>query len=720
MAIPTKIEVFLTLNGIQTEITDQVAVSEGVSIEDRGRSSSLEDISPSILTFTLDNHDGTYTPGNPLSPWYPYFQEDAPVRVLVTLNGLPQTRFEGFITSISPTFTGGVSTLNRVVVTAADNLSRLARMSYGSFWSEELQLRGRDLLYSMDIWEFDSDPGATEYENIGLVLGETPGEGLYQAKITGLGNGGFTEQLEAEDTQFRSVLKLSSPATGLGPVVELKLQPRFTNSTQEIRLPFKLEAGYVPAPGDSLTLVQYWDTSGNDKVLLSVRVINLGGRPALGVYDGSGVQRSTFNLYREYGWNYLTSFQANTPEGTYFTVNEYEGGSGTAGVSALTADTIYVGGNGNPSSPGKTGRCVPNLYLGGVCVAQTGNLFRAYNAIDLGKNSNTGSVVLDYLTSFADTPVVFNGGDTRRLWFDKIVDDTALNKIQKYIGSIGGYFWVSPSGVSQVRFPGAVRLTSVAATLMLGEDDDASDPLVLVREVDGSPTRVKVNSPFGSVTVTDPGPRREATLESVCIDRTAAQALAYSVMRRSRAMRVARVSVDLATAQNSAITAAFWALKPTDRIRVKGFNAKILGYTEADYFVQGWSEYYTPFSAVFALFTEPANDPPTGEFDNTEYGRIGGVEMTVTGGTALSGNGLGVGTVTVTTDIGGDPLTVDPANYPLDLDWSGERVTVSTPPASAVSPQSVTLTARGVVPSVPRAHQNNDLIDVWTPAHFVL
>jgi len=716
VAIPTKIEVFLVLDGTSVDVTGQVAFSEGVTIEDRGRASSLEGISPSILTFTLDNHDGNFTPGNPLSLWYPHFAEDVPVSVVVTINGVTSTRFEGFITSISPAFVGGVSSLSQVVVRAADGLSRLARISFDSFWAEEIRFLGTVYSHTLDLWEFSGDSGATEYDNTGLIAG-VRGLELTPAVVTGLAAGGAVETSASEDSQFRNVLTLRPPSTGAGPVVELKLRPKPSSTVREVRLPFKLEDGYVPAVGESVTLLQYWDTSGTDRVLLSVRVINSGGAPALAVYDAAGVLQDSAPLKRSSGWNYLTSFQYGPPDSTYFLLGADDFGFGADGLSALSADTVYIGGNGNPSAPGKTSKCVPGLSIGGVCFAQEDTLTRNYNTIDLASNNNTGGTTMDYLCGFAGVDAVFIGGDARRLWFDKICEETALDKMQKYMGSIGGYFWSSPPGEYQALFPGAVRTLTLAASVALGEDDDATDPVVLTSEIDGSPTRVTVTAPFGSVTATDPGPRRDATIDAVCIDRTAALALAYHTMRRSKALRVARLTVDLVTARTAALTQQLFNLRPTDRLRVSGFNSKILGVTYAEYYVQGWSERYTPFSAVFTLFTEPADDPPTGVLDDVTYGRIGSDGCTVTGGTALGG--VNPGTIVISSPPG-NALTVNPSDYPLDLSWAGERITLAAPPASAVSPQTVTITARGVAPSVARVHSPGETIDVWYPAHFTL
>ncbi|MBE4790922.1 LamG-like jellyroll fold domain-containing protein [Streptomyces caniscabiei] len=64
-----------------TDITTRVDVNEqGVSIT-RGASDELSDTQPGTATLRLDNQDGALTPGNSLSPYYPYVRKLAPIRI---------------------------------------------------------------------------------------------------------------------------------------------------------------------------------------------------------------------------------------------------------------------------------------------------------------------------------------------------------------------------------------------------------------------------------------------------------------------------------------------------------------------------------------------------------------------------------------------------------------------------------------------------------------
>jgi hypothetical protein len=143
----------------------------------------------------------------------------------------------------------------------------------------------------------------------------------------------------------------------------------------------------------------------------------------------------------------------------------------------------------------------------------------------------------------------------------------------------------------------------------------------------------------------------------------------------------------------------------------------MLGYTYSDHFIQGWSEQYISTSSAWSLDIAAADAPPEGEFDSASYGRWSADgTMSVTGGTALGTTATG--TIIVTANPGTPTFTTAAGDWPMDLDWNGERVTVTAAPAGSTSPQTLTITARGVAPSVARAHVAGEQIDVWTAATF--
>jgi hypothetical protein len=126
------------------------------------------------------------------------------------------------------------------------------------------------------------------------------------------------------------------------------------------------------------------------------------------------------------------------------------------------------------------------------------------------------------------------------------------------------------------------------------------------------------------------------------------------------------------------------------------------------------------------LSTVPADDPVEGTWETDLRGRWSATpgSMTVTGGTALAGTGTGTLVVTIAGTAAENPaFSTVAGDYPMTIDWNGELVTVTSAPAAASgSPrtQTLTVTARGVAPSLARLHASGETIDValgatWAP-----
>ncbi len=160
------------------------------------------------------------------------------------------------------------------------------------------------------------------------------------------------------------------------------------------------------------------------------------------------------------------------------------------------------------------------------------------------------------------------------------------------------------------------------------------------------------------------------------------------------------------------------ALTQSDRIRVTGLPPEYLGLTYQDVYASGWTETYTGEydRAIFVFDTDMADDPPEAILDNAEYGRVGIGDglATITGGTCVGITGTGTVIITSTSE-----LTTVAGEYSLDLDWLGERITVSVP-GGAVSPQTCTVTARGVAPTVARVHAAGHAVEIWHAARAAL
>jgi hypothetical protein len=141
-----------------------------------------------------------------------------------------------------------------------------------------------------------------------------------------------------------------------------------------------------------------------------------------------------------------------------------------------------------------------------------------------------------------------------------------------------------------------------------------------------------------------------------------------------------------------------------------------LGVSYVDVYASGWTETYIGElrQAQFVFDSDPADDPPEMRWDSAEYGRwaMGDGAATVTGGTCVGTTATGTVIITSTS-----PLTTTVGSYPMDLDWLGERITISGV-GGATSPQTATVTARGVAPTVARVHPTGHAVDIWHAARW--
>ena len=329
------------------------------------------------------------------------------------------------------------------------------------------------------------------------------------------------------------------------------------------------------------------------------------------------------------------------------------------------------------------------------------------------------------LATYGGMTVTTTGSENRIVGLDEAgAVGEGLARVARTVGGVLDVDYESTNGEKAFRYfdSDVVRLSTVALTIDAEADLDGGNSIPFARGTEGSPTRVSVTWPGGTVTVVgdESYQRTEASLGSVAANKSDAQILAEAVLAQPRALRLMSASIDLVSSSNDLYANAF-ALDVGDRLRVTGLPSALLGVSYVDAYVQGWTEEYDTDSVVWQLDTSPADVPTEGMFDasiDPGLGRFSaGGAFTVTGGTALGTTGTG--TIVITTSTSGLFFTTVSGCYPIDLDWNGERVTVTAAPsAGAGTTQTLTLTARGVAPSVARVHASGETIDVWHSAGF--
>lgn len=162
-----------------------------------------------------------------------------------------------------------------------------------------------------------------------------------------------------------------------------------------------------------------------------------------------------------------------------------------------------------------------------------------------------------------------------------------------------------------------------------------------------------------------------------------------------------------------------WALRLGGRVRYNTVPTQHFGVSYMDGYVEGWKEEIAVDGYVVTFDLSAADAPPEAKWTDSTYGRFcwGDGVATVTGGTAVGSTGNG--TLIITTS-SGPTLSTSAGDYPLQLDWNGECVTITSAPASSTSPQTVTITARGQNGTVARSHSTGEAVDIWLGARFAL
>ncbi|MEV0227976.1 hypothetical protein [Nonomuraea sp. NPDC050786] len=189
------VEVDFAGNGTWTNITPYVRVEQTVRIT-RGRGDEQTEIRPGIMSLTLNNTDGRFTPGNAASPYYPNVKKGRPIRCRVVHAGGESTRFFGHVNEWPVTWEGG-GAISLSQVTATDPLKRLGRTAtMRSLLEEEMLAVGPDAYYTL------GEPAGATSAGDTSGNGDTPlrqfiyGTGAGQVKF-GQGTGPGTDELPA-------------------------------------------------------------------------------------------------------------------------------------------------------------------------------------------------------------------------------------------------------------------------------------------------------------------------------------------------------------------------------------------------------------------------------------------------------------------------------------------------------------------------------------------
>lgn len=700
--------------GVWTDVSSSV---KGDSIAIRvGRQDAASDSQPGTLALDLDNIDGTFTPDNPLSAYYPNFIEGKRIRVSATGSGAgtygtgpfgtgtymgTSVRFMGRISSLVPDFpTSPGQCVTHLA--AIDSLGDLQRIT----------LRPMDFNNTSSIYVYPLDDTSAR-QNAAEIWGRLPELTVRNVSATGGVDFAADSSLDVDGTSYVTL----RAGKGLWHASPAFPAPGSTYSPTLF--------GYVkPTDGSYGELMSF--SKGRRSSATDYMTVSFGasGLTAFLIVGGSIVATVGPVAVVPSEWLAITLALYDVRFGPNFsfrmTVSSEATGTQVAGTlvtSFIYPDCISIGGAADMSCA----RFSPIYSLGGsdysdfVRIVGKSTLTAALAALATECNVSSLNASLAWTstpTSDVATPLKLGG----RTAFEVLLDIA-----RSQAGIVYQTYSTAATQTVNVVSLTDFRPTTVSMTIDAAADADGGPRLT--RDIQGVGSSAIARSTRGSVTATDAtlGATYGTTpvsVDTVQGDSNALYSAASDLLARggaSNRLRLSGLTVDLATATND-LYGAFFGLTPGARIRYSGLPSTYFGVTYLDGYVQGWTERPSVNGYVVEFDLSPADSPAEGRWETSRWA-FGDGGCTVTSGTAVGSTGNGTIVLTWAAAVA---LSTVGADYPMDFNWNGERVTVTSAPVGGSSPQTLTITARGVAPTVARVHAAGEPIDVWDAARWAL
>lgn len=726
---------FVTGSGVYIDVSMRVT---DVTIN-RPAGTRLGEASPTTLEVSFLNHPATaaevaawgtpagiafcpLSPESPAAAFYPNVTRDKLVKVTALWNGGASTslRFWGWVDTWTPeagSLPPGTAT---VTMTASCVLSRYARRNLLSTYGE------RNLFHpEYDYWPLNEAPDSTTLKGYA-----TEGKPVNDATVVlPYLRPGKAELQPAEGghaTDGQIAFSRSDMFNFPAPIVQVKAR---TNGEVPSSFEAWIKLDTDTSGGNDDAVVAYTRTG---RIIWRWSAMLIGGVIKWQLFNDVGTVMVTYDTQaqRDGNWHFFFLWFPDTT-----TVNIAISNRGNRYASAVSTGAAFtydprgfhylsIGGNMSPTLPGK----ITSTLQGAVSsfrLAYSGDVVSGQGYNDPGTSITAATYRVVTTNANLDVDAFVGGGvstpgDIRPILSSNKYPNM-LDRWNELARSTLSEMRTRTDGRREFRSLGDTRPTAVSLTLDAEQDLSAPDggwqPVK-----DEAPTRVLVTGPPGSVTyvrtavetasgVRLDGGSIDVTCGSISDMRTVA---AFATIQTGTRLR--SFGFDPTITSGDQIAAAM-ALQPRERVRITSIPVALTGQSYLDVFAYGWTERFNPDTGAcgWTFETWLADDPAEGVFDDAEYGRIAvgdGVGYG-SGGTTIGNTAAGTLIVTSST-----PLTTNAASYPLDLDYAGERVTVASAPASAVSPQTLTISARGVAPTVARIHAVNDPVDIWHAMRF--
>lgn len=660
---PIQVALAVGASGAFVDVTTWANLNVGVALSE-GRSSAFGDFAPGVFSFTLDNADGRFTPGNPSSPYGDRVREGVQVCVQVG------TRLSaGRVQSVEPVFREGVPSWAEVVLTCEDMLGQAAKTDIATGFRDALVAAAEPLLF----YPLNDAEGSTQ-------AAEQSGTNGFPLRAFPASS--FTFEVGAAND---SVMQVTWPAGGGASLAA--------------------RDGRTYAPG----WVSFW---------VQPRTNNAGDFLYVGPYV---LGYSAGSIFARDPASALSAFApAFTIGRSYFV--ELDLRQNGADIGGLYVDGVFV--DTLPFYAGSVYRA-PSFSFDGIsgAGASGGDMYlwnvaytttRAEGGLFVAAQTDGGAAswlnVLAALTPDFTLNTLPTALSSNRLRFEADGGMSALEAFEDVMRAEQGYMFSVTTGtvtapVEAVTVRERDRPTAVSysfdAASELAETPD------FYRNVRDVVSRVEVDGATRSVLVADAevaalvGSASISQSVPIVRDGNLAEWGQDRIFRANApALWVESIVVDAMTTPTSR-AADLLAIRQGDRIRVTNLPNTQLGFTTWDGWVVGKEETHSLTQHLFRIYLT-AVAPRTGIFDTDRF--AGGSDLSLSAGITSSATSFSVATA-------GERLSTVDVPYQIRVD--DERMTVTA--VTAATPQVVTVT-RAVAGSLAASHLAAARVELSSPA----
>lgn len=673
------------VSGAMVDVSSYVDLEAGVS-RSWGRQSEFEDAAPGTFSFTLDNNDGRFTPGNTSSPLSTTVTEGMSVCWKLD-NGSQSRLVAGTIQSIEPAFPGGQSGWAQVRITCDDMLGNAGRRSIGKLTDALF-----DVASGIAVWDMAYPEGTTSAfssrgnTNLTVKFGDNITFGVTSSNIP-------VESSVAAVTagSAYAVRGGGTPASayttgtfgGWGLWVERASELSVFHANFEFPLLFgggPISVVATPTstyltPGAGTSIVAAPLSAGTAHYL-SYSTSITGTFPSLSMtveffIDGASIGTSTYSGGTMYPYSAAVQYIELPPR-----------------TGSLWVETSFVSRIAHSLSPideTAAGPTTPQDRLAAVA-------------------ATTPEITLDTLPTTLSPALLGPFTESNSSAFDEITNFVRAEQGHVYTTTTG----TLTSPVQKVKLRSRERPATVSYSF--NAETEASAPTNFVRDITNMVYRVTADGAGASAVYSD------STLFARVGSKDTTESLPLSeythvytwatdrIYRGANvALRVADLTVDAFTTPTDR-SADLFALVPGDRIRITGLPSTQLGFSTWDGWLIGVSEKHDIRSHEFTMHLSPTLPTP-GIYD-TDYWAADGA-LTLSSAIATTGaTSMSVATT-------GPKLETSAVPYDLLID--AERVTVTA--CTGATPQVATIT-RGVGGTTPATHTTSAVIEYPTTATY--